>query len=82
MMRKHSSRKHGTQKKIKARAHHSAKPHSRRGASTLTAPMEEARPESESVGDEPAPQSESLIAEENPDDEAGIYGTGRGETAG
>ena len=84
-MAKANNRKHATHKK--ARAHHAAKTHAHRSNAFrpsvpgVTSPTE-AKPESEIVGDESALQSESRVVDDDVDNEAGIYGANRGETAG
>lgn len=84
-MAKSTSRKHGTHKKT--RAHHAAKPHARRPNASKSAnfgamsPVE-AKPEAEIIDDESSIRSDPRISEVDLDDEAGIYGPNRGETAG
>ena len=84
-MMKANSRKHATHKK--ARAHHAAKTRTRRtnvikpSTPAVTSPLE-AKPESEIAGDQSALKTESALVDEDVNNEAGIYGSDRGETAG
>ena len=82
-MAKATSRKHATHKKT--RGHHAAK--TRAGRSNSSGPStsggssaRETKPEI--AGDESVLQVESRAVDENADDEPGIYGLNRGETAG
>lgn len=86
-MAKATSRKHAPHKKT--RAHHAAKPHARRsngarapssGAASTMEPK--AEPEPEIVDDELAPRPETRVVDDDSDEEVGIYGPSRGETAG
>lgn len=83
-MAKATSRKHASHKK--ARAHHAAKPHARRmngakaAASDVTTSIEVK--EVEIIDDESSFRPEPRISDDELDDEAGIYGANRGETAG
>ena len=81
-MAKATSRKQTTHKKTRA---HAAKTHARRPHAfnpSVSESAAEAKPESELVGDESSLQSEARVADDDLDDEAGIYGPKRGETAG
>ena len=84
-MMKANSRKHATHKK--ARAHHAAKMHPRRSnvikpsTPDVTSPIG-AKPESEIAGDKSSLKTESPVVDEDVNNEAGIYGSDRGETAG
>ena len=84
-MAKATSRKHATHKK--ARAHHAAKPHGRRSnamkpsgsGSSVTA---EAKVEPEIVDEDFTRRSEIHGVDDDAEEEVGIYGPNRGETAG
>jgi len=84
-MAKASSRKHATHHK-KARAHHAVKAHARRSQASSSPPSGESRPmdvKPEAVFDEDFnPRSETRVVDDPEDDEVGIYGASRGETAG
>lgn len=84
-MAKTSSRKHATRKK--ARARHAGKTRARRpsGARPSTsrvAAAVEIVPEAEIVDDESSLRREPELSGQDFDEEAGIYGAGRGESAG
>jgi hypothetical protein len=83
-MAKATSRKHATHKK--ARAHHAAKPHARRSSVTRPASGEggpaEPRVEPEIVDEDFTPRSEIRTVDDDSEEEVGIYGPNRGETAG
>jgi hypothetical protein len=84
-MAKANSRKHATHKK--ARAQHALKPHGRRSngmkpsASGATSTMA-VKPEPEIVDEDFAPRSEIRSVDDDSEEEVGIYGPNRGETAG
>jgi hypothetical protein len=78
MMRKHTSRKPATHKK--AHGHHAAKTQARRPHASRAATVEP-KPEVEIVDEEFSVRSESRVDDDS-DEEVGIYGPNRGETAG
>src|SRR5258708_1724416 len=85
-MAKASSRKHATHHR-KVRAHHAVKTHARRShASSSPSPGAsgpiEIRPEPGTSDEDFNPRSESRVVDDPVDDEVGIYGVNRGETAG
>jgi hypothetical protein len=82
-MAKATSRKHATHKK--ARGHHAAKPHARRSnmmKSSASGAPAETKVEPEIVDDDFASRAESRTVEDDSEEEVGIYGPNRGETAG
>jgi hypothetical protein len=77
LMAKATSHKPATHKKTRAR-----RPNASGSSASGGESAGKASPESEIVGDEAALQAESRAVDENLDDEPGIYGPNRGETAG
>ncbi len=81
-MAKATSRKHATHKK--ARAHHAAKTHTRRSTASRSSmprpwsPSRNRRSPDEDFTVRPEPR----VVDDELDDEVGIYGPNRGETAG
>ena len=84
-MAKATSRKHAMHHK-KARAHQAVKAHARRSNVSSSSPSTESRPmdiKQETVFEENInPRSENRVVDDPLDDEVGIYGANRGETAG
>jgi hypothetical protein len=90
LMAKAMSRKHGAHKKARAH-HHAAKTHNHRPQASRASTPRAAEPAESKAKGEPEPEiideefsirAESRTFDEDPDEEVGIYGPNRGETAG